>query len=112
MPALRQWLATYIDFYDRYSGCIDVWVENTTDDPTVSAIGGNGQVLMDVGVAKMLIRQPGPYPFDPIVSAVIVRALVTRVPQAALDLPAPIVGDEVVDLMLSCLRRGFFGMAD
>lgn len=112
MPALRQWLATYIDFYDRYSGCIDVWVENSTDDPTVSAIGNNGQVLMDVGVATMLIRHPGPYPFDPIVSAVIVRALVTRIPQAALDLPEPIVGDEVVDLMLSCLRRGFFGVAD
>jgi len=111
VPTLRQWLVTYIDFYDRFSGCIDVWVENSTDDPMVSAIGNNGQVLMDVGVATMLIRHRGPYPFDPIVSAVIVRALVTRVPQAALDLPEPIVGDEVVDLMLSCLRRGFFGVA-
>lgn len=111
-PTLRQWLSAYIDFYDRYSGCIEVWVENTTDDPTVIALGENGQVLMDIGVATMLIQHPGPYPFDPIVSAVIVRALVTRVPQAALDLPEPISGDKVVDLLLSCLRRGFFEVAD
>ncbi|WP_407685957.1 TetR/AcrR family transcriptional regulator [Mycobacterium sp. HUMS_1102779] len=112
LPTLRQWLAGFIDFYDRYSGCLDVWVENTTDDPTVIALGANGQVLMDIGVATMLIQHPSPYPFDPIVSAVIVRALVTRVPQAAVDLPEPISGDKVVELLLSCLRRGFFGVAD
>jgi hypothetical protein len=110
-PALRQWLATYITFYDRYSGCIDAWVEGTTDDDTVIGIGENGQVLMDLGAAQMLIRRPGPYPFDPIVSALILRALVTRVRQASLDLPEPITDDEVVDLLMSALKRGFFGVS-
>jgi AcrR family transcriptional regulator len=109
---LRGWLATYIGFYDRYSGCIDAWVEGTTDDSTVIAIGENGQVLMDIGVAKMLTNRPGPYPFDPIISALILRALVTRVPQAALDLPVRIDDDAVVDLLLSCIRRGFFAVTD
>jgi AcrR family transcriptional regulator len=109
---LRRWLATYIDFYDRYSGCIDAWVEGTTDDSTVIAIGENGQALMNIGAAKMLTNRPGPYPFDPIISALILRALVTRVPQAALDLPVRIDGDAVVDLLLNCIRRGFFAVTD
>jgi hypothetical protein len=67
--------------------------------------------MMDVGAARMLIRRPGPYPFDPFVSALILRALVTRVPQAALDLPEPIDADGVVDLLISCIKRGFFGLA-
>ena len=108
---LRHWLATYVEFYDRYSGCIDAWAEGTTDDSTVVGIGEHGQVLMDIGAARMLIRRPGPYPFDPVVSALILRALVTRVPQAALDMPEPVVGDDVVELLMTCLRRGFFGRA-
>jgi AcrR family transcriptional regulator len=109
--ALRHWLATYIEFYDRYSGCIDAWVEGTTDDRTVIAIGENGQALMDLGAATMLVRRSGPYPFDPVVSALILRALVTRVPQASFDLPEPLTDDGVVDLLISCIRRGFFGAA-
>ncbi|MDT5210507.1 MAG: hypothetical protein QOF67_2922 [Mycobacterium sp.] len=108
---LHHWLATYVEFYDRYSGCIEAWAEGTTDDPTIIGIGEHGQVLMDLGAARMLIRRPSPYPFDPLVSALILRALVTRVPQAALDLPEPIDGDDLVDLLTSCLKRGFFGHA-
>jgi AcrR family transcriptional regulator len=108
---LQQWLATYVEFYDRYSGCIDAWAEGTTDDPTIVGIGEHGQVMMDIGAARMLIRRPGPYPFDPVVSALILRALVTRVPQAAIDLPEPIGDDEVIDLLVTCISRGFFGRA-
>jgi hypothetical protein len=57
----------------------------------------------------MLIGSPGAYPFYPVVSALILRALVTRVPQAALDMSEPIGHDEVIELLVSCIRRGFFG---
>jgi AcrR family transcriptional regulator len=108
-PALRHWVATYVEFYDRYSGCIDAWAEGTADNPVIVAIGENGQVLMDIGAARMLMNRSWPYPFDPIVAALIVRALVTRVPQAALDLPEPVDEDGVVDLLITCIKRGFFG---
>lgn len=108
---LHHWLATYVEFYDRYSGCIEAWAEGTTDNHTIIGIGEHGQVLMDVGAARMLIRRPSPYPFDPLVSALILRALVTRVPQAALDLPEPVDRDDLVALLTSCLKRGFFGHA-
>jgi AcrR family transcriptional regulator len=106
---LPHWLATYVDFYDRYSGCIDAWAEGTTDDPTILGIGEHGQVVIDVGAARMLISVPGAYPFDPVVSALILRALVTRVPQAALDMDEPIGHDDVIELLVSCIRRGFYG---
>jgi AcrR family transcriptional regulator len=108
-PVLRSWVTTYVEFYDRYSGCIDAWAEGTADDSTVVAIGENGQVLMDIGAARMLTSRPGPYPFDPVVAALILRALVTRVPQAAEDLPEPIDHDGVLDLLISFIKRGFFG---
>jgi AcrR family transcriptional regulator len=108
---LRQWLGTYVEFYDRYSGCIEAWAEATTDDPTILGIGENGQVQMDICAARMLTRRPGAYPFDPVVSALILRGLVTRLPQAALDLPEPIGDDEIIDLLIDCIRRGFFGLA-
>jgi hypothetical protein len=44
-----------------------------------------------------------------VVSALILRALVTRVPQAALDLPEPIDDDELINVLMSCINRGFFG---
>jgi AcrR family transcriptional regulator len=106
---LRPWLATYVEFYDKYSGCIEAWAEGTTDDPTIVSIGENGQVQMDIGAARMLIRGPDRYPFDPVVSALILRGLVTRVPQAALDLPEPIDDDELIDVLMTCINRGFFG---
>jgi hypothetical protein len=59
----------------------------------------------------MLIRGPSPYPFDPVVSALILRALVTRVPQAALEMPEPIGDDQVIELLMTCIRRGFFGLS-
>jgi AcrR family transcriptional regulator len=108
---LRPWLATYVEFYDKYSGCIEAWAEGTTDDPTIVSIGENGQVQMDIGAARMLIRGPDRYPFDPVISALILRALVTRVPQAALDLPEPIDDDELIDVLMTCINRGFFGRA-
>jgi AcrR family transcriptional regulator len=106
---LQHWLATYVEFYDRYSGCIDAWAEGTTDDPTIVGIGEHGQVMMDIGAARMLIHGPTPYAFDPVVTALILRALVTRVPQAALDMPEPIDGDDVIELLMTFIRRGFFG---
>ena len=45
------------------------------------------------------------------VSALILRALVTRVPQAALDLPEPIDDDDLIDVLMTCINRGFFGRA-
>lgn len=108
---LQHWLGTYVEFYDRYSGCIDAWAEGTTDDPTILGIGEHGQVLMDIGIARMLISSPNAYAFDPVVAALIVRALVTRLPRAALDMTEPIGHDDVVELLTTCIRRGFFGLA-
>src|SRR6201995_469123 len=108
---LRPWLATYVEFYDRYSGCIEAGAEGAADDPAIVRIGENGQVQMDIGAARMLIRGPERYPDYPVVSALILRALVTRVPQAALDLPEPIDNDELIDVLMACISRGFFGRA-
>lgn len=108
---LRDWLSTYVEFYDRYSGCIDAWAEGTTDDPTIVGIGENGQVLMDIGAARMLIRRPGAYPYDPVISALILRSLITRLPEAALDLPEPLNRDGVVELLMTCIKRGFFAQS-
>jgi hypothetical protein len=34
------------------------------------------------------------------------------VPEAASDLPTPMSPDEVVDLLMQCVNRGFFALTD
>src|SRR6201992_1849689 len=53
---LRPWLATYVEFYDRYSGCIEAWAEGPTDHPPIGSLGGNGKGQRHIGAARMLIR--------------------------------------------------------
>ena len=48
------------------------------------------------------------YPFDPVVAAIIFRSLVARIPQAAREQSPPLSEDETADLLIACIRRGFF----
>lgn len=108
--ALRGWLSAYLEFLDRYSGCIDAWVEKTTDDAFALSIGASTLFALDRGVAQMLVETPSRYPFDPIMSALIVRALVTSIPQMSFNRAGPPTSDWIVELFVVCIQRGFFGV--
>jgi hypothetical protein len=48
------------------------------------------------------------YPFDPVVAALIFRALISRVPAASTEMSPPLPEEDISDLLIACIKRGFF----
>jgi AcrR family transcriptional regulator len=105
---LRGWISSFSAFMTRYSGCIGAWTEKTTNDDIVTQLGICGQAAMDSAMVADLITRKRDYPFDPVVAAIIFRSLVSRIPAAAREMSPPLSDDEIADLLIECIRRGFF----
>ncbi|MCV7393878.1 TetR/AcrR family transcriptional regulator [Mycobacterium paraseoulense] len=108
---LSAWLTRSYDFYERHFGSIEAWNGGVTDSALIAAIGRASDAQFDSAAAAMLARAPQHYPFDPVVSALILRASSTSVLNKAKEILHPISGEELVRLSASCVRRGFFGEA-
>jgi len=106
---LRGWLHDFLAFMDTYIGSIDVWAEQSTDGALVAEIGVYAQTLLDRAAEKALTTVERPYPFDPTAAALIFRALITRLPEAVRELSPTATDEQIVELLVVCLRRGFFG---
>lgn len=105
---LRAWISSFTAFMTRYSGSIGAWTEKTTDNDVVTQLGICGQAAMDSAMVADLITRKRDYPFDPVVAAIIFRSLVARIPQAAQELSPPLSDEATADLLIDCIRRGFF----
>lgn len=106
--APSEWLKAFIEYTEHYSGSIEAWTERTADSELVHGLGAYAQASIDISLLKVLAPYPRTYPFDPILSALILRALITRLPQAAQEMEEPLTPDETIDLILTAIRRGFF----
>jgi AcrR family transcriptional regulator len=105
---LRDWIKGFAGFMSRYSGSIGAWTEKTTDNDVVTRLGVYSQAVMDAAMIADLTTKDRDYPFDPVVAALIFRSLVSRVPAAARELSPPLSEDEIADLLIACIKRGFF----
>ncbi|AZG45564.1 Putative mycofactocin biosynthesis transcriptional regulator MftR [Gordonia insulae] len=105
---LRAWISSFTGFMTRFSGSIGAWTEKTTDNDIVTQLGICGQAAMDSAMVADLVTRKRDYHFDPVIAAIIFRSLVTRVPQAAQELSPPLSEDEIADLVIDCVGRGFF----
>ncbi|WP_024795271.1 TetR/AcrR family transcriptional regulator [Tomitella biformata] len=105
--ALRQWIADMAEFSAHYAGSIDAWTQEGNDRDLVYEFGAHGQGMMDASLFTLIDRKRD-YPLDPVLAAVLFRALVSRVPAAAQELPEPMSEEQFVDLIILCIRRGFF----
>lgn len=108
---LRGCLLAYIEFTDLYSGCIDAWEDPTADNELVLAYGADALMMIDGAVSTMLSRRPRCYPIDPMICALIVRALVTYLPHVGPGWGAPVHRDWFAELISVCIQRGFYGSA-
>lgn len=108
---LRAWLDEYLHFLMRYSGTIDAWSERSVDSDIVSRLGAFAQAHVDRALLSLISSKTRDYPFDPVMSALIFRAVIARVPQATKELPTPLSRDEEIDLLTACIKRGFFTRA-
>ncbi|WP_067663030.1 TetR/AcrR family transcriptional regulator [Nocardia miyunensis] len=107
----RQWLDEYVHFSHRFAGTIDAWTEHSTDSDIVLRLGSFGQAKMDSALLRAVSSRKRDYPFDPVMAALIFRAVIARVPEAIQELPTPLSRDEVLDLLIAGVRRGFFTRA-
>lgn len=107
--ALIGWLHESYSFYEDHYGLIEAWNGSVTDNSIVTAIGRASQALLDGAAAAMLARGPLRHSFDPVVSALILRASCTSVLNKAKTILYPVTDHELVELSARCLRRGFFG---
>ena len=106
--APREWTKAFIEYTEHYAGSIEAWTERTVESKIVHDLGSYGQASLDISLLTVLAPYPRNYPFDPILSALILRALLVRLPQAAQEMEEPLTLDESIDLMLTAIRRGFF----
>ncbi|MBF4478680.1 transcriptional regulator, TetR family [Rhodococcus rhodochrous J3] len=106
--APREWTKAFIEYTEHYAGSIEAWTERTAESKIVHDLGSYGQASLDISLLTVLAPYPRNYPFDPILSALILRALLVRLPQAAQEMEEPLTLDESIDLMLTAIRRGFF----
>jgi AcrR family transcriptional regulator len=105
---LRDWLDGFAGFMARYAGSIGAWTEKTTDNDVVTRLGVYSQAAMDAAMIADLTTKDRDYPFDPVVAALIFRALISRVPAASREMAPPVPEEEISDLMIACIKRGFF----
>lgn len=108
---LRAWLDRYLHFSTRFAGTIDAWSEHSADSDIVVCLGSYGQAIVDNALLRVIDSRTRDYPFDPVMAALIFRAVIARVPQATQELPTPLSHDEVLDLLTACIKRGFFTRA-
>lgn len=105
---LRTWLSDFMAYLGKYSGSIDVWTEQTTDDELIAAIGAHAQASMDLALEAALTSVQRTYPFDPVAAALILRALITRLPEALREMAPDATDDQIIELLVACIKRGFF----
>jgi len=106
--APREWTKAFIEYTEHYAGSIEAWTERTAESKIVHDLGSHAQASLDISLLTVLAPYPRNYPFDPILSALILRSLLVRLPQAAQEMEEPLTLDESIDLMLTAIRRGFF----
>ncbi|MDV7352779.1 TetR/AcrR family transcriptional regulator [Rhodococcus oxybenzonivorans] len=106
--AQREWLTTFAKYAEYYSGSIEAWTERTAESEIVTGLGAYAQSAMDASLLTVLAPYDRDYPFDPVLSAIILRAIIVRIPSAAQEIEEPLTLDEAVDLMITAIQRGFF----
>lgn len=106
--ALREWLTTFANFLAYYAGSIEVWTEQAAESEIIIGLGAHAQSVLDASLLTVLAPHSRDYPFDPVASSLILRAMIHRLPAAAQEIEDPLALDDTVDLMITAIRRGFF----
>ncbi|MFF4767342.1 TetR/AcrR family transcriptional regulator [Streptomyces sp. NPDC001255] len=107
--ALGHWLRDFVRFLDTYRGVLDVWTERLAEDEVIVSLGVYAQSVLDSSLARVLSSVNRDYPFDPSAGALLLRALLTRVPEAMREETDPPLDEErIIALLLFSIRRGFF----
>jgi AcrR family transcriptional regulator len=105
---LREWLADYLPFHARYLGVMRAWLEGTPKDPRLLGVIRQSTREMYLAALQVLGRVDRPHPLDPDMAAVILGAILERLPEAVLQQDPDRPAVEAVELIAAVMERGLF----
>ncbi|MCU1344150.1 MAG: transcriptional regulator, TetR family [Acidimicrobiia bacterium] len=104
--SVRVWLAHFLRLHRQHQGVFRVWSENVPEQPLLLAAGLAGSTAALRSLADVLARFPRSYALDPMAAALMLFGLVERFPERSAS-GRPQSDDDVVDLMMALVERGF-----
>jgi AcrR family transcriptional regulator len=108
---LRMWLLDYLPVHARYLGVIQVWLAGAWSDPRLVPTTARVVSAQHHAMVAVLGRMHRDYPFDPGVAAIVVSAMLERLPDSH---PRPAAGhlppsrQATADLMAALIDRAVF----
>jgi AcrR family transcriptional regulator len=111
LAALRDWVASLSDVYDRYGTVIVAWTETEIGD---SSFGRQGDDLIAglAGVLVARIRVVGPSGIEPPVAALALVAMIERLHYYAMTGQVRLERDAMIDTLASVTHAAICGPVD
>jgi AcrR family transcriptional regulator len=98
VAALREWVASLADVYDRYAPVIVAWTEAEIGDSSFGRMGDD--LISDLaGAFGRRIRAVGPPGVDPGVAALALVAMIERLMYYAVTRQVPVERDAMIDTL-------------
>jgi AcrR family transcriptional regulator len=104
--ALRAWLHQLVVLSRQHAGVMRVWVERQPGDPRVQELGEDVTRAVRSAVVATLGSVQRPYPLHLQVAALVLIALLERLPVGLAQQSRPVTDDEVVETMAVFIERG------
>jgi len=103
---LRRWLHHLVAISRRHAGVLRVWVERQPDDPRVQALGEEVTRSVRAAVAAALTSVQREYPLNLHAAALVLIALLERVPVGIAQQSRDVHEAEIVETMAAFIERG------
>ena len=106
--ALREWLAAFVELYERYGPVIRAWTEA---EMSGSELGQLGEDLLGgfISVLAERIRSTAPPGTNPDIAALALVAMVERVNYYVQSRGLPVDRDQLLDTLTAIIHVGLFG---
>jgi AcrR family transcriptional regulator len=105
-PDLRAWLAEYVPAYLRHAGVVQVWVEGQIEDPVVRRHAEGVAREVRQAVTALLGGVDRQHPVDLRVAALLMIAVLERLPVGLMVRTREVTTGEVVETMAAFVERG------
>lgn len=105
---LREWLAGFVSFYQRYGVVIRAWTENQVTDRSLARLGAKSFGRIAGTLREAMAAGPPTPPRDLELRSVALLALLERFSYVVTSRDVGIEDAVLVDNLASFVRRGFF----
>lgn len=106
---LRSWLREFMPVHQRYGGVLRVWIEQQPDDPDIQRAGREAGRDVRAAFHRVLAGVTRPYPLSIDVAALVLVAILERVPETLFQREPDFDQDKIVEIVATMIERGLLG---